>query len=86
MKAYYQDGAENINERDIISADGERLRPDRLNFSGKMVSIIDYKTGGFTDTHENQLKKYEAILTDMGFTVQEKLLVYTHSPVIIKKV
>lgn len=86
LKAYFSRNSDNFNERDIITAEGERLRPDRLNFQGKNVSIIDYKTGGFVDEHENQVKKYANTLKKMGFHIEKSLLVYTHDPVSIKEV
>lgn len=86
LKVYFSKDSENFNERDIITSEGERLRPDRLNFKGKRVSIIDYKTGGFVDDHEKQIRKYANTLKQMGFEIEKSLLVYTHDPVSIKEV
>lgn len=86
LRPYFSQNSENFNERDIITSEGERLRPDRLNFQGEKVSIIDYKTGGFVDDHENQVRKYANTLRKMGFEIEKSLLVYTHDPVTIKEV
>lgn len=86
LRLFFSGEMKNINERDIIDSNGERLRPDRLNIDGKTVHIIDYKTGGFTDMHENQLRKYSEVLENMGYTIGERLLIYTHNPIRIEKV
>ncbi|WP_341476523.1 UvrD-helicase domain-containing protein [Christiangramia fulva] len=84
LSHYYSKDSENFNEREIISPNGERLRPDRLNFRGKKVTIIDYKTGGFVDDHEKQILGYASVLKEMNFEIDQCLLVYTHDPVIIR--
>ncbi len=84
LSRYYTKELENYNEREIISPDGERLRPDRLNFEKKKVTIIDYKTGGFVDEHEKQVRRYAGVLENMGFEIEKCLLVYTHDPVSIR--
>lgn len=79
LRQYYLEGVVNYNERSIISGAGEVLRPDRLNFQGSKVSIIDYKTGGRDPKHDQQIDSYAAILKDMGYDVGEKLLVYLNA-------
>lgn len=86
LSHYYSGDSENFNEREIISPKGERLRPDRLNFRGKQVTIIDYKTGGFVDDHEKQILNYAHVLKDMNFEIDQCLLVYTHDPITIRVV
>ncbi|MBE7641270.1 UvrD-helicase domain-containing protein [Salegentibacter sp. BLCTC] len=78
LLSFYTKEAKNYNERDILTPDGKRLRPDRINFSGNQVDIIDYKTGKFNITHENQINNYAKVLEDMGYTVSSKNLVYTN--------
>ncbi|MUP45042.1 DNA helicase UvrD [Gramella sp. BOM4] len=84
LKEYYAEGVVNFNERELLSAAGERLRPDRLNIKGKKVTIIDYKTGGFVDKHEKQISNYAMAIKNMGYEVEKSLLVYTNEPVLIR--
>ncbi|MCP9199207.1 UvrD-helicase domain-containing protein [Gramella sp. GC03-9] len=86
LKEYYSEGVRNYNERELLTSEGERLRPDRLNFKGNTVTIIDYKTGGFVDKHEKQISNYAKAIKNMGFEVDKCLLVYTNEPVLIKVV
>jgi ATP-dependent exoDNAse (exonuclease V) beta subunit len=66
-----------INERDIITKNGEILRPDRLVFhSDRNVTIIDYKTGNPSNNHKQQINKYADAIQEMGYRVNEKILVY----------
>lgn len=74
------------NEREII-AQGEVLRPDRININEKgKVVIIDYKTGEMRPEHANQVVKYANAIEEMGYSVKKKLLVYTHAGVKVKNV
>ncbi|WP_165805984.1 UvrD-helicase domain-containing protein [Marixanthomonas spongiae] len=66
------------NERDLITSEGKVLRPDRLVFhpDGR-VTIVDYKTGSPLKKHVKQINEYAAALSEMKFTIAEKILVYT---------
>lgn len=77
-----------INERDIITAGGMVLRPDRLNIhDNNTVTILDYKTGDLNIRHLDQINSYANALEDMGFKVAKKLIVYTQShELVINKV
>ena len=77
-----------LNERDIITAKEEILRPDRLNFfENASVSIVDYKTGIPKESHEMQINRYAAALEEMSFNVFEKILVYaSQETIFINKV
>ncbi len=86
LEQYYASGTRNLNEREIITTSGKRVRPDRLNFDGNKVNILDYKTGGFVDTHTRQVSEYAKALTEMGYEVDKCLLIYTNNPIIIKNV
>jgi ATP-dependent exoDNAse (exonuclease V) beta subunit len=73
------------NEQDIYTFDGQIIRPDRLVAdSGNNAIIIDYKTGAFKNDHINQLNTYENAVTQMGFHVQKKLLVFINESIEVK--
>ena len=87
LQWYFQNFSSSENERDIIGKDGYVLRPDRLVFDEKNnVTIIDYKTGNPNYEHEEQLTSYVQALQEMGFTVTNKILVYTNKEIIVNKV
>jgi ATP-dependent exoDNAse (exonuclease V) beta subunit len=68
-------------ERDIISPNGEILRPDRLNCNQNKVTVIDYKTGSVQPAHKAQMEQYATVLSQMGFEVSDKILVYINNEV-----
>ncbi|MDP2687924.1 MAG: UvrD-helicase domain-containing protein [Aequorivita sp.] len=83
------DGTDKVfNERSILTKDGLVLRPDRINISPENVStLIDYKTGSPKIWHADQLIDYANALQDMGFTVSEKILIYSNEDeILINKV
>lgn len=64
-------------ESELFTPDGSIHIPDRIVFfNEKEVGILDYKTGIPSETHQFQIDLYAQILTDMGFEVVEKWLVY----------
>ncbi|MEZ4857426.1 MAG: UvrD-helicase domain-containing protein [Flavobacteriaceae bacterium] len=63
-------------EKEIISAQGI-LRPDRINIHpNQAITILDYKTGLENSSHVHQINNYAQVLSEMGFVIKEKLLVY----------
>ena len=82
LNQYFDDNYKIYNERDIITNEGELIRPDRLNINTKKeVVIIDYKTGEAKEFHAQQLNHYEEVLSSMNFVTIEKLLVYINEKV-----
>jgi len=81
LSHYFSPEAVVIKERNILSPDGEVLRPDRLNIKENLVTIIDYKTGSFQKTHQLQMDQYEQILSEMGYTTLKKILIYINTEV-----
>ena len=61
---------------EIFGQDGMSYRPDRLVFETQSVSIIDYKTGKEKQEDYNQINHYGALLSEMGYQVKNKILVY----------
>jgi ATP-dependent exoDNAse (exonuclease V) beta subunit len=88
LRCYYEPSVKVENEREIITASGMLLRPDRLNFNeDNSVTIIDYKTGTPSYQHEDQISSYATAIKEMGKIVSEKLLVYINQEeIVINKV
>ena len=87
---YYTDAYEILNERDILipqqSGNFILRRPDRMVIKNNKVIIIDYKTGAYSKHHEKQLIEYADLLTEIGYEVSQKILVYIKDAVEIVKV
>ncbi|WP_291868239.1 UvrD-helicase domain-containing protein [Maribacter sp.] len=76
LHIYYKDNVTIYNEKDIITSKGEILRPDRIVILNKEATIIDYKTGKRDPRYYEQLFSYADALTNMGYFVQNKIIVY----------
>ena len=50
----------------------------------KSAVIIDYKTGGYYEKHQQQLEHYASIVKQMGYKIDKKILVYIHPELDIK--
>ena len=86
LTEFYSGLSTTLTERDIISKEGMILRPDRLNFWGNTVDILDYKTGAALSSHQVQINGYAQVLSEMGYTVGRKLLVYINEEVRVQVV
>ncbi len=76
LKPHFAKGLSIKNEAEIITLSGELFRPDRVILKDKTAIVIDYKTGGEKPKHKEQILGYADLLTQMGYTVSERLLVY----------
>ncbi|MCM5662107.1 UvrD-helicase domain-containing protein [Galbibacter mesophilus] len=76
LKEYFSEDYEVFNEREIITAEGILLRPDRFVVKGEEAVIIDYKTGTPSENHAFQIQRYAQALTEMGYQVKKRILVY----------
>jgi CRISPR/Cas system-associated exonuclease Cas4 (RecB family) len=76
LERYFKAGLIIKNEAEIVTFSGEFYRPDRVVIQGKNAVIIDYKTGEERKKHKEQIIGYSDLLSQMGYIVSEKLLVY----------
>lgn len=85
LRKYYSKEGNTKNEREMITENGEILRPDKIYISEDSATIIDYKTGERNDKkYALQLNKYAEALQQMGISKIKKLLVYTSDCVTIE--
>ena len=80
LQRYFGPGVKGYNEREIISPRGDLLRPDRLVFIDEAVHIIEYKTGTPQKAHQDQLKSYAQLLSQMNYQTESLALVYLQDP------
>ena len=86
LRSYFNSDATIYNEKDILTKQGQILRPDRLIINTKNeVVIIDYKTGLENSKHQEQLYDYQMVLEDMNFKVIKKILIYINDEITIKE-
>lgn len=65
-------------EQDIISEDGNILRPDLVIQSDESIIIIDFKTGEHHEKHINQVEGYKYLFKKMGYTKTQAFLLYVN--------
>lgn len=81
IKPYFEEGLIIKNEADILLANGQSIRPDRIVFEKERTIILDYKTGKPEKSHHIQIKKYGTILKEMGYASVKLKLVYLNKKV-----
>jgi ATP-dependent exoDNAse (exonuclease V) beta subunit len=65
------------NEQMILRNIGHFIKPDRIvQRHANEILLLDYKTGKPKKSHEVQINNYADVLTEMGFEVSKKTLVY----------
>lgn len=73
-----------LNEREILTPDGNLHRPDRVVHLPDRVVVLDYKTGNPLDAHLRQIKRYANLYKEMGYEKVETLLVYIERNEVMK--
>jgi ATP-dependent exoDNAse (exonuclease V) beta subunit len=86
LSEYFQENLIVFNEHEIMSKDKKILIPDRINFSGDSVTIIDYKTGAQSKKHIEQINGYAELLIEMNYKINKKILVYIDKKIVVKEV
>lgn len=76
LQDFFSGNGRVYNERVIISAAHKNSVPDRVLVDGNQVYLLDYKTGKEEKKHHTQIEDYGLTLTDMGFEVIKKALLY----------
>ena len=68
---WFADTWQVVNERSILAPAGQdewkELRADRVILSPTETIVIDYKTGSPSPAHEDQVRTYMQLLTQMGY-------------------
>jgi len=89
IKEYFTSAYQILNERAILIPSDKKAfklrRPDRILINEKSVIIIDYKTGEKQHKHFIQLNEYAELLEQMGYHIQEKILLYLKNDIEIVK-
>lgn len=63
-------------EAEIVIEDGTVYRPDRIILKGDEAIIIDYKTGKPEEKYHKQMKIYNRLLKELGFSDVKTYLLY----------
>lgn len=72
------------NEKEMLLANGQKLRPDRIVIVENKATLIDYKTGRKNPKYKEQLVSYETALVEMGLIVENKIIVYIDNEISIE--
>jgi len=86
VRVFFAEGLEIKSEAEILLADGNSYRPDRVVIDGNKANVIDYKTGKTSEYHKKQLTHYASILEDMGYDVDKRYLIYIDDEVEVVEV
>jgi ATP-dependent exoDNAse (exonuclease V) beta subunit len=77
LSPHYTSSTQSRLEHELITADGEILRPDKIVAAGEQCVIIDYKTGAENNKkYLPQMQKYENAMRDLGLKNITKILAY----------
>ena len=72
------------NELELIDTAGQSFRIDRVCVNGTKCVVFDYKTGHSDESHRLQINHYDALLSDAGFEVIGKYLIYIDDDLDVK--
>ncbi|MFA6922807.1 MAG: 3'-5' exonuclease [Bacteroidales bacterium] len=83
IKPYFEEGINVKSEREILK-DGKTYRPDRIILKNNRAIVIDFKTGKEKEKHKQQIKEYACLLQDLGYEIEEGVLIYIDESKVVK--
>jgi ATP-dependent helicase/nuclease subunit A len=83
IQPLFQQGALIKKEQEIISDQGEIIRPDRVVELEKEIFILDFKTGEANENHKKQIRKYAFHLSKISAKPIKSYLLYLENNEII---
>ncbi len=80
LNLYFSPSYHIFNERAILIPSDKKAftlrRPDRILIKEKKAVIIDYKTGEKLKKHIYQINEYGELMEEMGYQIEDKILLY----------
>ena len=64
------------SEREMAHPKFGLLRPDKVFFTETETVVVDFKTGSYRKKHEEQVRRYADVLTELGFLDVRGVLFY----------
>ncbi|MBP3419282.1 MAG: UvrD-helicase domain-containing protein [Marinifilaceae bacterium] len=71
-RGWFSANTKSVRERDIIRADKEVIRPDRVLFSDNEIVVIDFKFGAENNDYMEKVNEYCAAISAMGYSQSVK--------------
>ena len=71
-------------EKEIIDSDGNSYRPDRIVFQSDSTILLDFKTGKQKQKDIDQIRSYNKLLLDLGYSNIKNYLFYVPKAELIK--
>jgi ATP-dependent exoDNAse (exonuclease V) beta subunit len=76
---YFSEAWDTLRELDLLDANGDLHRPDRVCLQGQRAVVLDYKTGQPSPHHAQQVQRYLQALSQMPLEASEGWLLYLDS-------
>lgn len=86
IRPFFLPGNKIKTEADILRANGNVYRPDRVIIRENETVVLDFKTGKPREDQEKQIKLYGKLLNEMGHTNVSKYLVFIEPEINVVKV
>lgn len=87
LEQHYHTPDNSLTEKELITAQGKILRPDKISVLNGKTYIIDYKSGNRNDRkYESKMNEYKLALMELGYSNITKILAYVESNEVIELV
>lgn len=85
FRAWFGEAAISLSENEIMDAEGDVHRPDRVVFKNGRIEVIDFKVGRREESHAVQVRTYVGLLAEVfEGTPVAGFLVYIDEPAIVE--
>jgi ATP-dependent exoDNAse (exonuclease V) beta subunit len=84
VQELFHEQGQGLTEREILTAEGDVLRPDRVVLKPHETLVVDYKTGVKHESHRAQVLRYKDEIAKMGYPNVKACLLYLQPPELIE--
>ncbi|MCB0804805.1 MAG: UvrD-helicase domain-containing protein [Bacteroidales bacterium] len=81
IRPFFSPSGEVINEVEILLPNGKIYRPDRVIVEKEAIIVIDFKTGVYSEKHEEQVRNYMHAISEMYERVCVGKLLYLNEKI-----
>ncbi len=83
VRPWFARGVKSLREIDVIDAEGELHRIDRLVVGDTVLEVIDFKVGKREEGHRDQIELYQRLVTAVFQRSAKGWLLYIDEPTVV---
>jgi hypothetical protein len=83
VRPWFARGVRSLRETEVIDAEGELHRIDRLVIGDTLLEVIDFKMGGREEDHRTQVDLYQRLVKAVFHQATKGWILYVDEPAVV---